>query len=402
MMMSRFRAWCERAVLLGGMAAVVCWAGGGTGVASSQVFYVSPAAMASAADGSCATAAYTSIQAAVNAAPPGATVVVCPGTYDTAVLVVKPVVLQGQNATINATGHDVGITVVANGATVEGFTVTGATGEGILAVGKPGHPVEHVTIRDNTVVGNDRGNPTGAPIKNSPYRECNAVGPVPGDCGEGIHLMVAAYSSVIDNTVVGNAGGILLTDEFGPTDHNLIQGNVVVGNLLDCGITLAGHSPQAVVHGVPAPQKAGVYANVVTHNVAIDNGTVGQGAGILLATGAPGGGVYGNEVRDNVAEGNGLAGITVHSHVPGEDLNGNVIAGNVIGVNNLDGDADFTPHVDKATTGVIVATMGPLSITIQGNQITGDATGVWYTGPVHISGLASNVFVHVSSQSKKG
>jgi hypothetical protein len=200
----------------------------------------------------------------------------------------------------------------------------------------------------------------------------------------------------------GNAGGILLTDEFGPTHHNLIEGNVVVGNLLDCGITLAGHSSQAVVHGVRAPQKAGVYANVAAHNVVVDNGTVGQGAGILLATGVPGGAVYGNDVRDNVVQGNGLAGITVHSHVSGEDLNDNVIAGNVIGQNNLDGDHDFAPHVDKTTTGVIVATMGPLSIAIAGNQITGDGIGVWYTGPVHISGLASNIFVHVSSQSEEG
>ena len=47
--------------------------------------------------------------------------------------------------------------------------------------------------------------------------ECQAAGEVPGDCGEGIHLMSVADSTVAGNYVTGNSGGILLTDEFGPT-----------------------------------------------------------------------------------------------------------------------------------------------------------------------------------------
>jgi hypothetical protein len=61
-----------------------------------------------------------------------------------------------------------------------------------------------------------------------------------------------------------NTGGILLSDETGPTAHNRITANVVADNLSDCGITVAGHNPAAAPGGVPAPKAAGVYANVIS------------------------------------------------------------------------------------------------------------------------------------------
>ena len=113
---------------------------------------------------------------------------------------------------------------------------------------------------------------------------------VPGDCGEGIHLMGTSYSIVAGNVSTGNSGGILLTDESGPTAHNRIEGNMVTGNLTDCGITLAGHNPQAALADVPAPQAAAIYGNDIEGNKVSGIGTAGQGAGVLLATGPPGGG----------------------------------------------------------------------------------------------------------------
>jgi parallel beta-helix repeat protein len=371
--------------------------------ASPSTLYVSTAARAGDAGTSCATARYRDIAPAIAAAPAGSTVVVCPGTYMGQVVVTKPVVLRGEGATIVANGKATGITVPAPGATVEGFTVRGAIGEGILVVGKPGAPVTHVTVMGNLVEGNDQGNLTGAPISNSPYRECNAAGHVPGDCGEGIHLMTAAYSVVKGNVVVDNSGGILLTDELGPTDHNLVEGNTVEYNVLDCGVTVAGHSVKGFVMGATVPTAGGVYDNTVTGNTIVGNGTSGQGAGVVLAAGVPGGAVYDNVVTGNTISGNGLAGVTVHSHAPGQDLNGNVVEHNTIGTNNLDGDYDFSPHVDQKTTGVIVATaVGPVKITVTGNSISGNAVGIWTTGPVTVSGTAANSFHGVAARSANG
>ncbi len=353
--------------------------------------FVAPAGNQSNAGTSCATAKFSAIMAAIGAAVPGSTVVVCPGIYHGSVAVTKPITLEGEHARIDAAGADNGVTVPTSGATVEGFTVTGALGEGILVVGKPGVPVTHVTVKGNVVEGNDRGNPTGAPISSSPYRECNAAGKVPGDCGEGIHLMVAANSIVEDNTVEHNSGGILVTDEFGPADHNLIEDNLVKNNVLDCGITLPSHSTKAYVNGTLVPAAGGVYDNTVEHNTVIGNGTKGQGAGVLLAAALPGGAAYNNTIEDNMIVGSGMSGVTVHLHAPGQYLSGNVIENNTIKVNNLLGDPDFKP-VDDATTGVLVGTVAPLVITIAHNTIVGDTYGIWYLHPATVTGAASNTF----------
>lgn len=370
------------------------WAGLG-GIATAAVpgsTFASPSAKPGGAGTSCATASYSSLEAAIAAAAPGSTVVACPGTYHGGVVVTKPLTLLGVDATVNAAGSDNGITVPVPGVTVEGFTVEGAVGEGILVVGKPGHPVTHATIAGNVVKGNDLGNPTGGPISTSHYRECNATGKVPGDCGEGIHLMVAARSVVSGNLVEDNSGGILVTDEFGPSDHNVIEYNVVRDNVLDCGITMPSHSATAFVKGHLVPAAGGVYDNVVEHNTVIGNGTKGDGAGILLADAAPGGADYDNTIEGNTIEGNGMSGVAVHMHVPGQYLDGNVVEGNTIGVNDLTGDFDFSPP-DHATTGVLVGSVGPLTITVRDNTISGNTYGIWYSAPVSVLGASANSFL---------
>jgi hypothetical protein len=89
--------------------------------------------------------------------------------------------------------------------------------------------------------------------------------------------------------------------------------------------------------------------------------------------------------------------VTVHSHSPGENLNGNVVDNNVIGTNNVDFDEDFFPFVDMATTGVIVASVAPLSITIANNTISDDVYGIWLMPAVTASGTSTNTFVNVTT-----
>jgi len=226
----------------------------------------------------CPNPQYTTIGAAVAAANPGDTVEVCQGTYNEDVVITKPLTLLGQNATINAAGKVNGIQILASNSTVAGFFVEGASGEGILvgafpgASGVPGTVVSYDTVTGNTVEGNDQGNLLGNPISNSSYPECNETvqpapaPPIPGDCGEGIHLVVANHVTVSDNYVTANSGGILITDEFGPSYDNLLQYNVVVGNLYDCGVTIAGHNAAGFTAGSPQPSVAGVYSNTVQTN----------------------------------------------------------------------------------------------------------------------------------------
>jgi parallel beta-helix repeat protein len=355
--------------------------------AAAAAVYVAADGSATADDQGCGSAAYSSIQSAVSAAPSGGMVVVCAGTYDEDVTVSKPLSLTGEgHPVIDATGQINGVLVKAPHVKITGFTITGAIGEGILV-----DAVNSATIEHNVVRGNDQGGLPVNPVPNT-YPECQAQDGVPGDCGEGIHLMGSSFSTVADNIDTGNTGGILLSDETGPTSHNRISGNLVTDNLSDCGITIAGHNPDAAPGGVPAPKTAGVYDNLISGNTITGNGTDGGGAGVVLATALAGGAVYDNTVEHNTISRNGLSGVTVHSHVSGQFLNGNVVTGNLITVNNLDGDNDFAPHVDDQTTGVLVATVDPLTIDVSGNEIADDHFGIWTTGPVTISHPDDNLF----------
>ena len=107
-----------------------------------------------------------------------------------------------------------------------------------------------------------------------------AIGNIPGDCGEGLHLASVTWSWLVGNVVENNVGGILITDEFGPSAHNVISHNIARNNRLDCGITLPSHNALAVSD----PTKGGVYDNLVIHNLSEGNG----GAGSACSPPSPG------------------------------------------------------------------------------------------------------------------
>jgi nitrous oxidase accessory protein NosD len=393
--------------------------GGHHGHGRKAALYVSPQGSTGAADRNCHSAAYSTVQAAVDAAPSGGTVLVCRGTYTEDVIVSTPLKLVGQRGAIihgsdtaNGNCDQLGplgpgsapclaaITIKSSDVAVIGFTVTGALGEGILATGSlQGGSIDHVLIRGNRVFGNDLGGIP--PTKDSPYPQCVEQGEVPGDCGEGIHLMGVYDSVVSHNRITGNSGGVLLTDEFGPTHDNLITHNVVTKNLYDCGITAPGHNPHALdANGNRQPTLGGVYDNVISHNRITGNGTSGEGAGVLFANATAGTASYDNLVTHNYIAGNGLAGVTLHAHQLAsgqfEDLSGNRIVHNTIGTNNTGGDPDAG---DTATTGVLVYGAVPVSVTIAHNRIRDDQYGIWLGTGANVSAtMHHNVFHDVAVQ----
>ena len=155
-------------------------------------------------------------------------------------------------------------------------------------------------------------------------------------------------------------------------------------NLFDCGITIPSHSTTALdAAGNRQPQMGGVYDNTVTGNRIFGNGVLGEGAGVLIAAAGPGGAAYHNRVIGNVISGNEMAGVTIHSHAPNQDVSDNVIAGNNIGPNNLGGDPDFP---DAQTTGILVGSaVVSVSVTIDQNNIHGNAVDVFHTANVTVN-----------------
>ena len=380
--------------------------------------YVSPSGRTGASDRNCRSAGYSSVQSAVGAAPAGSTVVVCRGTYTEDVIISTPLTLTGRHGAVihgssTANGNCeqlgpsgpgsapclAGITIKSSHVTVEGLKVTGAIGEGILATGSlAGGSISQVVIQDNRVVGNNLGGIP--PSKTSPYPQCVEVGQIPGDCGEGIHLMGVAGSRVSHNFVSENEGGVLLTDEFGPTHDNVVDHNTITKNLFDCGVTAPGHNPTALdSSGNPQPAKAGVYKNVIEHNKITDNGLKGEGAGVLFANATAGTASYDNLVEFNTISGNELSGVTMHAHTlaPGqfEDLSGNRIVHNTIGRNNTGGDPLDGTASDPSTTGVLVFSgTVPVKVTIAHNIIRNNHYGVWLGTGGHVTATMSHNMFH--------
>lgn len=320
------------------------------------------------------------IGAAVAAASPGDTIRVWPGNYKEQVILTKSLYLvatdQDDHTIIDATGLSNGIFIngmsaapgvgVAN-VLISGFTVRNANFEGILVAN-----AYDVTLTGNHVVDNNKAL-AGTTCPGIPVFETNEG----EDCGEGIHLMGAVNASVVRNNVEYNSGGILISDETGPSSDNLITGNIVHENPYDCGITMASHGPATSV--IPSARGSyGVWRNTVAHNVSRHNGfrTPGAGAGVGIFAPFPGTTVSANVVIDNKLLDNGLPGVAMHNHAaapapaPPVNLNDNVIVGNYFSGNA----ADMADAATSGPTGINVYSVAPITGTVISQNYFDDET----------------------------
>jgi parallel beta-helix repeat protein len=327
---------------------------------------------------------------------------VAKGIYKESVVITKSLSLTGSNgySIIDATGLSNGIFV--NGMSVEpgngvagvaisGFTIKNANYEGILVAN-----AVDVTISGNTLDGNNRGlviTATSESCPGQPAYETNEG----DDCGEAIHLMGVDHSIVAGNIVTNNAGGILLSDETGWTYQNLITGNTVTNNALDCGITLASHTPAP---NLPQGFSYGVFRNTVSHNVVSHNGYIGQGAGVGIFAPGPGATASFNVVSDNTLTDNGIGGVAMHNHAapgvngvpaqaPGVSLSDNQITGNQISGNAADVDDPASP----GSTGISIVSFAPVTGTvIAQNTFSSEIADVTFNAPAGMIEVHLNTF----------
>lgn len=341
---------------------------------------------------------YATISIALSQATSGQTIIVNPGRYKEMAVVTKSVMLVGSSdpnspSIIDASGLSHGIYVdgVTSGpVAVENFVVENANHEGILVENS-----SQVTIQNNLVQNNDLGlilSGSGCGTGTPPC--CPGAFPFDQeDCGEAIHLRGVTFSSVLNNTVTNNRGGILLTDETGPTSNNVIGQNTVKGNPTDCGITLPSHpkcgansSDMTGCIGGPEIGKPayGVFDNIVVHNLSDGNGA--SGTGVFAPT--PGTMAYGNTIADNILTNNGAGGVVLHSHNAGQNLNNNVIEGNIISGNGPDPDSEggntapvgivIFSDGSAQTPGGMPAPAAPLQgINVTRNLISNEGIDVW-------------------------
>jgi parallel beta-helix repeat protein len=334
----------------------------------------------------------SSINAAITAAAANDTITVATGIYAEDVIVNKPLALLGDKSIINAIGLANGINVDGLGnpglkdVIISGFTVANANFQGILVTN-----ASDVTITNNHVTRN-----------NTRLQSFAVGGPVcPGipavfaagegfDCGEGIHLSGVSYSIVAGNLVDHNAGGILVSDDTGPNHDNFVTGNTVQDNPYDCGITLASH------HFGLSPQDpfSGVYHITVNGNTSARNGLLtGEGAGVGIFTGPPGAQNWGDVVVGNTLIGNGLPGVTLHSHTVFQKLTDHLIAGNIISGNGPDSDPGTTVPTGIDVFSDSSGNAPPITgVVITGNTIKGEGIDVAIKTPGTVDVHLNNFF----------
>jgi parallel beta-helix repeat protein len=353
----------------------------------------------------------STIGAAVSAASPGDVIQVWPGVYKEEVIVTNSLSLVSVwplGAVIDATGLSNGIWVngmsaapnpgVAN-VVISGFKVRNANFEGILLSN-----ASNVTVVGNEVTGNDASLSSGT-CPGLPSFETNEG----EDCGEGIHLMGADHSTILRNEVYGNSGGILTSDETGPSVHNLIRENFVHDNVYDCGITLASHAPSPTI--TPAPKLSyGVGYNTISRNISLRNGTVSPGAGVGIFAPGPGTTNTGNVVINNQLIDNGATGVAMHNHaappapVPPVNLNDNVIVGNHFSGNGPDNPGAPT----SGPTGINVSSKGLITGTvISQNDFDNEAIAVGFSAPagqlnVHFNDFSNGIAIDNLSAANTG
>ena len=324
--------------------------------------------------GDCLAAPCATIGYAVRQASPGDTISVDSGTYHESLMVTKRLALIGHHATIDAAGlasPPNGVQISGGGAAgtlVSGFTIENAGLEGIFAL-----RTSKVVIENNTLFHNDAyGKSDSLCTKHQ------------DDCGEAIHLQTVSGAVVRGNTVHNNLGGILLTDETGPTRDNLISDNTIGDNPSDCGITLASHWVDS--SKVATAEVAGIYRNTVTRNTVSGSG----GAGIGIFAAGPGGAAWGNIVDGNTVTKNGLAGLAIHSHAKFQNVDGNVFRNNTVSGNATDA---MNP-ADHQPAGIsIYSSVVPIRNTVvTGNTISDEKVGIISQNVDPLTDLGSNTF----------
>ena len=250
-----------------------------------------------------------------------------------------------------------------------------------------------MTIIDNQVTNNDASRPQGGP--GLPSFETSES----DDCGEGVHLMGADHSTVADNLINNNSGGILVSDETGPNHDNLITRNVVTGNAYDCGITLASHGAASLANAT-GPLSFGVYRNTISDNESSSNGlSNGGGAGIGIYAPGPGAQAYGNLIIGNTITGNGLPGVAMHNHAappgaPAINFNDNAIIGNTIRLNA----ADSADAATSGPTGINIYSLAPMTGTVVAQNLI-DHESIDLAVNVASSGMGAGpqVLAHLNS-----
>ena len=226
---------------------------------------------------------YTTIQAALNAATPDATIHVMPATYAERIVITKPIKLKGTQAVLDGLaggldGRFVGIEVSANNVDITGFIIQNYE-RGVVA-----ESVANFRFHGNEVRNNTSKDPP--PISSGVTKS------------DGVVLYTVQNSEIADNFIHDNGSiGLLIGQRIGnPADssNNVIRRNRFVNNGTQQGLPGSANFGIGIQITFPSDQ-----------NEISDNDVAGSHWGIFIHGDR-------NAVRGNRITGNARAGIMIY------------------------------------------------------------------------------------------
>lgn len=302
----------------------------------------------------------TTIQAAVDAASPGDTVLVPPGTYRESVLVrTSPITIRGSHgAVLDAEGFNNGITVRNGGfsegpdgfpvcpaltlhdVVIEGLTIKNAERNGVLLLGVDGFRVADGKYLDNEDYGIFPICSRNGVIESNRVEGTEDAGIYVGDdheitvarnhvsrCTIGIEIENSTDVVVRDNRAIGNTTGILVVVLPGlpipVTEDVLIENNVVVQNNFPNPVPADSGEPEGLLPTGTGILNIGgdrvvIRDNVVNHNDSLGVAILANPFAALDPRMEPF--PDGNEVRGNVILQNGQSPDPERAQTPGADI----------------------------------------------------------------------------------